>query len=75
MTYPDYQRTAQVFSRGLVTVGAIIMLVCVGFLTVNWWQDGRWFWVVLGIVLIIVNIALVVLTYRKARMTPPTNDG
>lgn len=75
MTYRDYQRTAQGFSRGMVTVGAIIMLVCVGFLTVYWWQQGRWFWVVLGILLLIVDIAMVVLTYRKAKMTPPSNDG
>ncbi|GAA1482088.1 hypothetical protein GCM10009624_25280 [Gordonia sinesedis] len=75
MTYRDYQRTAQGVSRGMVIVGGIIMLVCVGFLTVSWWQEGRWVWVVLGILLIVVDIALVILTFRKPSLTPPGSGG
>lgn len=54
----------------MVTVGAIIMLACIGYLTVTWWRDERWLWVALGVALIVVNIALVFLTYRKARLAP-----
>ncbi|WLP88962.1 hypothetical protein [Gordonia sp. NB41Y] len=71
MTSHDFQRTAQGFSRMMVTVGAIILMVCVGFLTYTWWRDGRWLWVALGIALIVVNIAMLVMTYRKAKLTPP----
>lgn len=71
MTDHHFQSAAQSFSRGMVTVGAIIVMVCVGFLTYMWWRDGRWLWVGLGIVLIVVNIVMLVLTYRKARLVPP----
>ena len=40
-----------------------------------WWRDGRWLWVTLGIVLIVVNIAMLVMTYRKARLTPPAQPA
>ncbi|RPA58955.1 hypothetical protein EF294_14005 [Gordonia oryzae] len=71
MTDHHFQSAAQTFSRGMVTIGAIIVMVCVGFLTYIWWRDGRWLWVTLGIALIVVNIAMLVMTYRKARLTPP----
>lgn len=71
MTNHQFQSAAQGFSRVMVTLGAIIVMVCVGFLTVMWWQDGRWLWVALGIILILVNIVMLVMTYRKAKFTPP----
>ncbi|MGC4933541.1 hypothetical protein ACLQ3C_07645 [Gordonia sp. DT30] len=71
MTDHHFQSAAQGFSRAMVTIGAIIVMVCVGFLTYMWWQDGRWLWVTLGIVLIVVNIVMLIMTYRKARLTPP----
>ncbi|MFT4126242.1 MAG: hypothetical protein QM662_08435 [Gordonia sp. (in: high G+C Gram-positive bacteria)] len=75
MTGPDFQRAAQGFSRTMVTVGAIIVMVCVGFLTYTWWSDGRWVWVGLGIALIVVNIAMVILTFRKGRLRPPADEN
>ncbi|MEP9392025.1 hypothetical protein ABLE92_18245 [Gordonia sp. VNQ95] len=74
MTNHQFQSAAQGFSRGMVTVGAIILMVCVGFLTYTWWRDGRWVWVALGIILILVNIMMLVMTYRKAKLTPPPGD-
>lgn len=71
MTYRDFQRTATGFSRGMVVVGGIIMLVCVAMLTVYWWQQHRWVWVGMGIVLIVVDVGMVALTFRKAKLSPP----
>ncbi|MGV9712634.1 hypothetical protein ACWDTI_18460 [Gordonia sp. NPDC003424] len=73
----DFQRGAQSFSRGMTIVGSIILMICVALLTVNWWNEGRWVWVAIGIAIIIVNIALVFLQFRRRKFpTPggPTDD-
>jgi len=78
VTYGSFHSTAQGFSRGMTIVGSIILMVCVGLLTVTWWRDGRWLWVVIGIAIIGVNIALIFLQFRKAKLAPkpaPDADG
>ncbi|MFT4044062.1 MAG: hypothetical protein QM673_12955 [Gordonia sp. (in: high G+C Gram-positive bacteria)] len=65
---PDIARTARGFSRGMVVLGGLVLVVCVGFLTAYWWGEGRWLWVVLGIAVIAVNIAMIVMTFRKPRV-------
>ncbi|MCH5644549.1 MULTISPECIES: hypothetical protein [unclassified Gordonia (in: high G+C Gram-positive bacteria)] len=75
MTYHQYQRNAQNFASILTIVGAIILMVCVGALTYTWWRDGRWLWVALGIAIIVVNIALIYLQFRRRKLTPPVVEG
>ncbi|MFW0786620.1 hypothetical protein AAFP35_19165 [Gordonia sp. CPCC 206044] len=67
----DFQRGAQSFSRGMTIVGSVVLMVCVALLTVNWWREGRWVWVVIGIAIVAVNIALIFLQFRKRKLTPP----
>lgn len=71
MTGPQIQQAAQGFSRWMVTIGGVILIVCVGLLTYTWWLDGRWGWVILGVALIVVNVVMIAMTFRKARLTPP----
>ncbi len=75
MTYGSFQQTAQGFSRGMTIVGSIILMVCVGLLTITWWRDGRWLWVAIGIGIIVVNIALIFLQFRKAKLQPRPADS
>jgi len=74
VTSPQFQRAAQGFSRGMVIFGSVVLMVCVGLLVVNWWNNHQWLWVVLGIAIIVVNIAMVALTFRKAKLAPPIPD-
>ncbi|MEO9326368.1 hypothetical protein [Gordonia aurantiaca] len=67
-TGPDFARGAQTVSTTMTTIGAAILIVCLGWLTVDWWRDGRWFWVAVGIAIIVVNIVLIVMQFRRRRM-------
>ncbi|MGP3707785.1 hypothetical protein [Gordonia paraffinivorans] len=67
-TGPDFARGAQTVSTTMTMVGATILIVCLGWLTVDWWRDGRWFWVAVGIAIIAVNIVLIVMQFRRRRM-------
>ncbi|MGC4961182.1 hypothetical protein ACPXCG_11890 [Gordonia sp. DT218] len=67
----DFQRGALGFSRGMTIVGSVILMVCVALLTVNWWREGRWLWVVIGIAIVVVNIGLIFLQFRRRKLTPP----
>ncbi|UOG19904.1 hypothetical protein MTX80_11465 [Gordonia amicalis] len=66
-TGPDFSRGAQTLSTTMTGIGAAILIVCLGWLTVDWWRDGRWFWVAVGIAIIVVNIVLIVLQIRRQR--------
>lgn len=70
----DFQRGAQAVSRGMTIFGSAILMVCVALLTVSWWRDGRWVWVGIGIAVVVVNIAFVVLQFRRKPLTPPVVD-
>lgn len=72
----DFQRGAQSFSRGMTIVGSVILMVCVALLTVNWWREGRWVWVAIGIAIVLVNIGLVFLQFRRRKFatTPHRTD-
>ena len=59
----------------MVAFGAILVMVCVGYLTYTWWRDGRCVWVALGIILIIVNIALLIVSNRKVPAPKPSAGG
>ncbi len=61
----DFSRSAQTFSMTLTIVGATILIFCIGWLTVGWWQDGRWFWVAVGIAVVIVNVVLIAMQLRR----------
>ncbi len=67
-TGPDFARGAQTVSTTMTMVGATILIVCLGWLTVDWWRDGRWFWVAVGIAIIVVNIVLIAMQFRRRRM-------
>ncbi len=70
----DFQRGALTFSRGMTIFGSVILMVCVALLTVNWWNEGNWLWVAIGIAIVLVNIALVFLQFRRRKLTPPKAD-
>lgn len=73
----DFQRGAQSFSRGMTIVGSVIVMICVGLLIVNWWNESRWGWVAIGIAIILVNIALIFLQFRRRKFPSaraPRND-
>ncbi|GAB89285.1 hypothetical protein [Gordonia rhizosphera] len=70
----DFQRGALTFSRGMTIFGSVILMVCVALLTVNWWNEGNWLWVAIGIAIVMVNIALVFLQFRRRKLTPPRAD-
>ncbi|MDJ0028080.1 hypothetical protein QM583_13400 [Gordonia alkanivorans] len=72
-TGPDFSRGAQTLSTTMTSIGAAILVVCIGWLTVGWWQDGRWFWVAVGIAVIVVNIVLIGMQLRR-RLSERVND-
>lgn len=77
MSFNNMQRTAQGFSEWMTVVGSVILIACVTLLTVNWWNEQRWLWVVVGIAIIVVNIALIFLQFRKRKLapTPPADES
>nr|WP_223204829.1 hypothetical protein [Gordonia jinghuaiqii] len=57
----------------LTIVGATILIACIGFLTVGWWREGQWFWVAVGIAVVVVNIVLIAMQLRR-RLGERVND-
>lgn len=66
-TGPDYARGAQTFSTILTVVGGAILALAIGYLTIGWWQEGQWFWVIFGIAVVLLNIAMIVVQLRRRR--------
>jgi hypothetical protein len=48
----------------MTVIGSLVLMICVALLSVSWANDGRWGWFVLGMAIIVVNIALVVYEVR-----------
>lgn len=67
MTNQDFARGVQKAGSGLTIVGAIVLVACVIYLTVGWWNDQRWGWVAVGIAVVLVNIVLVGLQFRRPK--------
>ncbi|SIR94457.1 hypothetical protein [Williamsia sterculiae] len=59
------------FSTALTLLGSVILIGCVGYLMVGWWDDKRWTWLILGVVVIAVNLALL---FTRLRPTPKPRD-
>ncbi len=53
-------------SKILTLIGSIILIGCVGYLMVGWWDDKRWAWIAVGIVVIVVNLGVVVVRLKPA---------
>ncbi len=70
VTYSEMQRTAAGVSMAMTVVGSIILIGCVGYLSIGWFVDGRWGWGLVGIAMILVNLAMVFLQFRKRRLAP-----
>ncbi|HMS74852.1 hypothetical protein [Gordonia sp. (in: high G+C Gram-positive bacteria)] len=70
VTYSEMQRTAAGVSMAMTIAGSIILIGCVGYLSIGWFADGRWGWGLVGIAMIVVNLAMVFLQFRKRKLAP-----
>ncbi|MHC3002928.1 hypothetical protein [Gordonia metallireducens] len=46
------------------TVFGVLYAVCMVWLTVVWWLDGRWWWVAVGVVAIVLGLTATVMQVR-----------
>lgn len=51
-------------STSLTLLGSLILAICVGVLTVLWAMNGQWIWFVVGVLIILMNVALLVTELR-----------
>ncbi len=70
VTLSEMQRTAAGVSMAMTVVGSILLIGCVGYLSIGWFADGRWGWGIVGVAMILVNLAMVYLQFRKRRLAP-----
>lgn len=59
------------FANSLTLIGSVVLIACVGYLLGGWWDDRRWGWVVIGVVVIVANLGVV---FVRLRPTPKPRD-
>ncbi|GGF10148.1 hypothetical protein GCM10007298_02650 [Williamsia phyllosphaerae] len=59
------------FSKILTLIGSVILIGCVGYLMVGWWDEKRWAWLAIGVIVIAVNLGVVVV---RLKPTPKPRD-
>ncbi|MBT0567092.1 hypothetical protein [Williamsia sp. CHRR-6] len=62
---------ARGLSKIMILLGSLVMLGCVGYLMIGWWDDRRWFWIAVGVVVILANIGVLIAQFRP---TPKPRD-
>ncbi|WP_299573090.1 hypothetical protein [uncultured Williamsia sp.] len=65
------EKGMKTFANSLTLIGSVVLIGCVGYLTVGWWDDRRWGWVVIGAVVIVANLGVVAV---RLRPTPKPRD-
>lgn len=62
---PASAQRAQRIGGWFTVVGAALLIVFFGIQTALWWERQEWLWVVLGIFIIVIDLALIVQFFVK----------
>ena len=62
---PASAQRAQRIGGWFTVVGAALLIVFFGIQTALWWEHQEWLWVVLGIFIIVIDLALIVQFFVK----------
>lgn len=62
---PASAQRAQRIGGWFTVVGAALLIVFFGIQTALWWERQEWLWVVLGIFIIVIDLALIVQFFMK----------
>lgn len=63
-TEPGSSRNTLKRKAAWTVASGVLYAVCMGWLTVTWWLDGRWWWVAAGAAAIVLGLTATVMQVR-----------